>query len=286
MNNFIKYAQWLVLLTLLSLLTAGCANFKPKLEKPEAKVVAKRLVGLTLDSANLEVDIEVYNPNKISLNLGELSYQLVVENQPLLSGQQTQASKLKAGKTQVITLPFSLEFLQLAKQVKNLPKLNEVNYTVTGGVGYDLPLLGRQERSFTTSGSLPVPRLPSIEFGGFSKQHLGLGGMGALVAVKVFNPNSFALNLKQLNYSINLANNQLQTGGKLDELNLPAGQSTQLNLPLDIKFNAKQGLTLVNQLTKGEGLDYQLELSSLLGSDLKLLKDLPFKTGREGKLRF
>lgn len=276
-----------LLLIAFSFLLTGCAGFKkPKIEKPEIKVVAKRLVGLSLDVANLEVDVEIYNPNKISLNLGQLSYQLAVEGQPLLAGKQDQATKLKAGKSQKVTLPFSIEFINLAQQVKNLPKLNEVNYQVTGGVAYKLPLLGTQERNFTTSGSLPIPRLPKIEFGGITKQHLGLTGMGVLVAIKIFNPNSFDINLNQVRYAINLANNQLTTGGQIQQLSLPAGQTSQLNLPLEVKFNAKQGLGLVNQLTKGTGLDYQLELSSLLGSDLKLLKDLPFKTGREGKLRF
>lgn len=284
MQKSIKFSSFLVVV---SLLITGCANLKDlKPIQPEAKISASKLVNLNLDSADLELDLEVFNPNKFALNLGELNYQLAVENQEFLQGKQAQTTSLQAGKTQTVKLPFTIGFEQLTKLVTDLHQRDEINYNLAGGLTYNLPVVGPQTLNFVKDGLLPVPKLPNIEVASVSKQKLDLNGLAMLVKVKVKNPNKFDLNLNQLGYKVKLAGDNLAGGGQIEKLSLGAGQTSELTLPLELKFSPQQAMQLVSQLTKGQGLDYQLELNSELGSSLPALQALPFTSQKSGKLKF
>lgn len=283
-----KTSKLLTCLVFISLLITGCANLKEvgKAMQPEAKINTAKLVNLKADSADIELDLEVFNPNKFSLNLGELNYQLAVENQEFLQGKQSQATSLQAGKTQSIKLPLSLNFNQLAQLVTDLYQRDEINYNLAGGLTYNLPVVGPQTLNFSKGGLLPVPKLPNIEVASVSKQKLDLNGLAMLVNVKVKNPNKFDLNLNQLGYKVKLAGDNLAGGGQIEKLSLEAGKTSELTLPLELKFSPQQAMQLVSQLTKGQGLDYQLELNSQLGSSLPALQALPFTSQKSGKLKF
>ncbi|WP_284306004.1 LEA type 2 family protein, partial [Marinospirillum insulare] len=193
-----------LLVVLLGLfLTSGCSFLERSgaWVQPEVKVVDNRLVGLSLTKALLEVELEVSNPNRYSILVGALDFQLDLQDAKILAGQQLQGNKLAAGKKQSIILPLEIGFADLGKFITNLSDLNALNYRVAGGMSFDIPVAGPLRVPYETKGEIPIPHLPEFSLIGVEQKRLSLTGADLVMSVELDNPNAFDLLVNKLQYS-------------------------------------------------------------------------------------
>lgn len=276
------------LFVLLSLfLTAGCSFLERSgaWVQPEVKVVDNRLVGLSLTKALLELELEVSNPNRYSIVVGALDFQLDLQDAKILAGQQPQGNKLAAGKTQRIILPLEVEFSELGRFIKNLSGLNAVTYVVAGGMSFDIPVAGPIRAPYQVKGELPIPRMPKFSLAGVEQKRLSLTGADLVLSLELDNPNKFDLLVNKLNYSLALNGHSVTSGGLTEQIKVAAAGKSKVDIPVNLAFGISSTRAFYDMFRKGGNINYSLDLNSELGSSLPVLKSFPFDAKREGKVQ-
>ena len=133
----------------------------PLIKFPSVKVNSLKLKNLNLTSASLELDINIENPNSLSLMLNQLNYQLRINQQNWLSGDQSQPQEITAKASQSLKIPFSLNFIEIGQTVYQTLQGNQnLNYDFSGKItvkGSDT-LIPTTDIPFTTTGILPLKR--------------------------------------------------------------------------------------------------------------------------------
>lgn len=276
-----------MLLLLLSVfLTTGCSFLEKSgaWVKPEVKVVNQRLVGLNLNKAMLEVELEVNNPNRYPIMLGALDFQLDLQGAKILAGQQPQGNQLAAGKSQLIVLPLEIEFAELATFVTNLSDLKVLAYAVGGGMTFDIPVAGPMRVPYQVAGEIPIPRMPKFKLAGVQQKRLSLSGAELVLSVELDNPNAFDLLVNKLQYSLALNGHAVTTGGVGEQIKVAADGRSKVDIPVNLSFGVSSAFAFYEMLKKGGDINYELDLDSELGSSLPLLSSFPFVTKQIGKM--
>lgn len=263
---------------------AGCSLLPSQklVSAPEVKVVEHSLTGLSLDKAKLEIEFEVYNPNKFSVNLGAIDFDLTVQNVQVIKGEQKQQNKLAAQKKQRIKLPLEVEFSELGRLVGSLKGANSVHYRLAGGVMFELPLAVQKRIPYQVEGQLPVPRLPSLRLAGIEQKKIGLDGVDFNVKFDLQNPNSFDVLLSKFNYGLALNGHKLTTGALPQVVQLQAEAGSQVSVPVRLNFSLDTAKALMQLFQKGRQVNYQFNLDAEVGSNLKVLPALPYAAKQSG----
>lgn len=264
---------------------SGCALLQDTgvWQQPEARVTDMRLTGLTMQGASLGLEMEVFNPNPYSIHLGALDYSLDIQEARVLSGEQTEGTRLDAGQRRKLILPLELEFGELAKLLQNFKDMQSVTCRFAGGMRFEIPVAGMIRVPLSAETEIPVPEFPGIRVVGMSLEHLTLGGAEMKLRLAIQNPNNFTLMLEQFSYSLVL-NGSPVAGGQVDrKLAWDAGVEGELEIPLRLSFS-EAGLALYNVLRRSGELDYRFGFESEMGSSLPALKSIPFKTAQQGRV--
>lgn len=251
-------APWL-LLSLIVLLS-GCALFEQEMERrqPTASVEGTRISALSFDSVDLEVDVRIDNPNPVGVRLAGLDYDLRLDGERALSGESNARSNIPARDSGTVSVPITLGFQELYERVSGLRGRNEVDYEVDLGLNVDVPVLGVQRLSASTSDTLPLPKVPRVSLSDVRVDRLGLTGARMLVDLGVSNPNGFGLDLDALRYSFTVEGQDWVSGMVEESTRLDSNETSTLTVPVELDF-ASLGSGLYRMLTENRALDYQLQ---------------------------
>ncbi|TKB46592.1 LEA type 2 family protein [Thalassotalea mangrovi] len=111
-------------------LLCGCAGLGLKMEEPEIDVVAVKMLPVKGFSPKFEITLEVFNPNDFELNFSKVSYEFIINDSSLFTGNRYQVPPLQPFSRQTITLQGKaslLNGLRVIKQVAEHPQ-QAVNY--------------------------------------------------------------------------------------------------------------------------------------------------------------
>lgn len=268
-------------------LITGCSFLKESgaWVQPEVKVASSRLAGLTLDKALLEVELDVKNDNLYSIVLGALDFQLDLQGAKIVAGQQQQGNSLAGGQSQKIVLPLEIDFADLSKFISNAGDLSTLDYLVSGGMSFDIPVVGPLRVPYETKGVLPVPRMPEFSLAGVEQKRLSLTGADLVMSVELDNPNAFDLLVNQLHYSLKLNGHSITSGRLANQIKVAADGKSKVDIPVSLAFGLSSVGAFYDMLRKGGDLNYELDLNSELGSSLPILSKIPFAAKREGKVQ-
>ncbi len=105
----------------------------PMVKMPTFKIHSLHLEQLSLNGAELELQIAVDNPNTFSLTLEKMDYQFAVNGKSWISGQTKNAAQLNQKSLGIIDIPISLNFLQVGQSVYQLLSGgSQLNYDFMG----------------------------------------------------------------------------------------------------------------------------------------------------------
>ena len=238
---------------------AGCQSMQDILggvPKPTAHVIGASIRGLSLENIVLLFDVEVENPYAASLPLIDLGYSLTSGGTKFLEGTVTPTGSIPARGKQVIQLPATVPFSSLFATLKGVKPGAIVSYTAEFKLGVDAPVLGRLDVPMSKSGELPVPAVPQVEMTSLAIGKLSLDQMAALAKLQVKYTNQFPLDLTKLGVSFALGGQEVGGSKLANSMNLPAGQTTTLEVPLSFSPRAA-GMGLVN-LLRGNQIAYKI----------------------------
>ena len=133
----------------------------PVLKIPKVRLKGLALRNLSLTSADLVAKLAVTNPNAIGFLLNRLSYDLQIDQRPLVNGEFTEAVELTPKGEAVIELPVHLNLLQVGRGIRDLITGGAVRaYHLRGKIdlGSTLPFLKQATLPFDISGDVKIGR--------------------------------------------------------------------------------------------------------------------------------
>ena len=259
MSKFPHTRIFVALLAAFLTLLAGCQSMQDLLggaPKPTAHVIGASIRGLSLENIVLLFDVEVENPYAASLPLAELRYSLASSGKNFLEGTVQPTGSIPARGKQVIQLPATVQFSSLFATLKGVKPGAIVPYTANFNIGVNAPVFGRIDVPLSKSGELPVPAVPQVELSSLAIGKLGLDQITVSAKLQVKNTNQFPLDLTRLGVSFALGGQEVGSSRLANSANLPAGQTTTLEMPLSFSPRAA-GVGLVN-LLRGNQIAYKV----------------------------
>jgi len=282
-----KHWKGLIFISLLAILfiAGGCAFLSDlsNPEKPEVSVMNQRVVALSLNEVDLEIDLLIHNPNRFSVPVGALDYEVKVQGYSLLSGQQMENFTLQQQAESLVTLPLTIQFSEVASFLGGVINANQLNYQVLGGISFNIPLLGSKRVPVQTEGDFPIPQPPRIQLAGLKADSLSFSRARLILDLELSNPNIFSLQIDEFDYGLHLKDQKMVGGGLAPGLLLAAGDSTRVEIPFSVRLS-DLGTQAFASLTQGVPLDYVFSFSTVWSSGFSALKPFEYAAEREGKL--
>ncbi len=283
-NRQVRQMKLLKLILALSIIVflSQCADLmqivkKGSIEKPDVRISKTKLTGLSFDQADLVFDIEINNPNPISISLAGFDYNLLLNNSSFLKGDQNRQMEIKANDIATIQLPLSLLYENIYRTYQSLKNEDNITYSLKTGLSFDLPVLGTVRIPVSTSGDIPTLKLPAISLQSIKLKRLTLTGAELDLAIGINNPNSWGLIINTLQYGLTINQAKWIDGHTSEKTNISGKNENTLHIPFTLNF-LQIGASIYQEISSGRRLNYQFSGEANLSSSLEMLGqfNLPF----------
>jgi LEA14-like dessication related protein len=266
----------------------SCANLTQLLntmqvKKPGAKVTGARITDATFRDLDMVFDLEIDNPNNISVALAGFDYKLDVNDNAFVQGDQQSSLEIEKYGKSTLPIPVTVVFADLYNLFTGMKSRDSTTYKLSCGLTFDVPVLGNVRVPVSYTGSLPLLKIPSISLKNIQIDRIGLGGADLSLNIGIKNPNPILLKLQQLDYSldINGFNWVSGTSNSLNEVS-PKGESV-LKLPLSLNF-LEMGRNIFALLNGSSKLDYRFTGNLAMGTSWNLLNNINLSLDDTGKV--
>ncbi|MGB0714410.1 MAG: LEA type 2 family protein [Phycisphaerae bacterium] len=159
--------------------------------------IKPRIVNIDLDHVEMMFDVSVRNNAVIALPVPKGSYSVAVADKNIIQSVDVPPSNIPPAQTGTVTLPATIQYVDIWKAAKSLSNAGEVPYELAGDIV--LELLGQQfPLTLRHEGELPVMRVPKISNIDWERPSFSLSGADIKVSASLTNPNVFELGLTNL----------------------------------------------------------------------------------------
>jgi LEA14-like dessication related protein len=121
--------------------TAGCSALgRQAFSNPVVSLKDVRVVGVGLTGGNLDVVLNVYNPNAYRLDATRLTYRVQVDSTPLANGVMDNTFTVQNKDSTTVRIPVSFSWTGLGAGMRSIFNTGAVNYHVAGDVTVGSPV--------------------------------------------------------------------------------------------------------------------------------------------------
>jgi len=269
------------------LLLHGCAAVNDMIsntfDKPKVSLAGAKIESLSFESVGLAFDLDVENPNPITVALAGYDYDFLVDNKSLVSGTQGDRVELAAEKKSVIRVPVRLNYKDIYDVASGLRDRDEANYQINLGFTFELPVLGEQRIPVAHSGAFPLLKMPSLAVESLKLQGLSVSGADITLAVNLFNPNGSSFTLKNISYDFAVSGKQWITADMAQEVGVQPKSESLLEFPIHLDF-FEIGRSVFGLLTSDAPLNYHLAGNFDVASSLPLLGNVKVPFNKQGTI--
>lgn len=115
--------------------TAGCSMLgRQAFQEPVVSLKDVRIAGLGVSGGNLDVMLNVYNPNGYRLDATKLNYRILVDSTQLATGNIDSRFTVQDKDSTTVRIPVSFTFSGLGAAGRSIWNTGAVNYRVTGDI--------------------------------------------------------------------------------------------------------------------------------------------------------
>lgn len=283
---FQHYSDQPIALLSILLLLSGCSalnDLTKNIQKPEVSVGNVRVTGFDFQQIELTYDLEIENPNALTVDLLRYDYELKLNESSFVKGQQAARTTIEASGNSRIEVPVSLNYQQVYNAVASLRGADEASYSFLSTLTFDLPVLGRTNVPIKKRGDIPLLQMPDIRLRDFEIQSLSLSGASLNLQLAFNNPNGFGLTINGLDYNLDVNGDSWSEGTALQNVSIKPNGVTELNIPLSLSFS-DIGMAAFRALSGSQNLDYDLEGNIDVNIAHQLLGNTSFNFNREGSV--
>lgn len=224
--------------------------------KPTAKLSGFHLPKITLERAEIVVDVLISNPNPVPIPLVDINYLIESDGRKLISGVIPDAGTIHAHGSETIKIPITLKYQDIKDTYDDIKPGEVIPYRVRVELIADVPVLGQLTLPLEKQGEIPIPYKPDVDVERIEFEHLSFEETNALLHLKVENMNKFDLGLNTLEYSFSMADATIASAtlGKSTKIE-QRGVST---LQIPFSFRPKDLGSAVWDVIRGKGAGYSM----------------------------
>lgn len=124
---------------------------KATLRDPQVKVTSVQINDLDTLGIKMTIELEVINPNTISLRIDELSYELFIGTESIIKGATLEKTQLLPDKKTIINLPLKLDYRSTFAAfdliaIKGISDYEVKGYAKSGFISYPYSKKGQFQR--------------------------------------------------------------------------------------------------------------------------------------------
>jgi LEA14-like dessication related protein len=217
-----------------------CAGLENIIKPPNVKVENVSLKDVSFQDMTLDFNLLVVNPNAFGASFNGFDYELFIEDNQFLAGDNQQGFQVAANGSSDLKIPLSLKFSEIQDMIRAVADKDSLSYRLSGHLR-PAGILTGFEFPFRTSGRLPNVRLPKISLSKLQISKLDFSGVQLELAIGVDNPNGFGFDVGQFSYQIDLAGQKLASGQTEQLGSIQNNGRGELILPISIGFAQAAG---------------------------------------------
>jgi LEA14-like dessication related protein len=122
----------LILLTFIFL--SSCAYLSGKVQNPIVNLKKVDVQDLSFDKANLVFNFAIENPNKMALNIDQVTYNLELNEKPFAQGVFDEKINLKPESSTSVALPVKIKYTDFMHSVSDYLQDKNIHYKLGGSV--------------------------------------------------------------------------------------------------------------------------------------------------------
>tara|TARA_R110001599_G_scaffold1889_3_gene9563 strand:+ start:23827 stop:24687 length:861 start_codon:yes stop_codon:yes gene_type:complete len=280
-----KLYKKIPLLALFVLFIASCSALKDlaSVQKPKLSVTDAKISDASLTDLELTFDVEVDNPNAVSINLASYNYDFLISDRTFVSGNQSLGTTILSNNKSIVQIPVRFTYEDLFKTFSDIRDKDETNYELKSVIGVDLPVLGFTEIPLEKSGTFPVIKKPSISASRLTVKNISFTNADLELVLNIENPNAFGISLKDTDYSISINGLKSISGKSLNPIVIKEKNSGTITVPVSLNF-IQLGRSAYNLITSDKPMEYTLSGSTEIESPLPFFKTSSYNFDRSGNV--
>ncbi len=257
-------------LCLLAAMPIGCATLDEMIQKPKATFKNMRLTDASLLQSTAVFDFDVSNPNPIGIHARSISYDLKLNGNHFVKGELDQGISLDAGGTSRMSIPVTMRYLDFYQTLTRLWQNESAEYDLNGGFS-----VGPFTIPFQAKGRFNLPRMPKIDVEAIEIKKLSFTGAALNCRLKLYNPNTFNLLFKKLNYDLKLGGTSFATASAQPKGPIAQKGQSVVNLGFNVSFSQLGHSAF--RLLQGAKADYSLDGTLVFDDPAGGGRQAPFK---------
>ena len=248
-----------------------------RIKHPEVSVTKAEVTGLSFSQLEMLFDLKVKNPNSIGIKLQGLDYQVLINENSFLNGNQIQGIDIAAFAENSVNIPVIFKFSEMYQTISSLMSEDTSVYRLNGGLTFDLPVLGVTRIPVSKQGTLPLPKIPHIRLAGIKLNSLNMLGANLELKLIIDNPNTFSVLLNKITYELTVNGLNWIQGQTNSALSLTGTKDQTVTIPLTLNF-MQIGTSVYPLISSGKNLSYHLtgNLDAAVPDLMILPSSLPF----------
>lgn len=132
-ENFTKASTLIKFITLMLLLgLLSCSSLKEMVKSPKVNLSKVRVSNLGSSYADLEIMLEVFNPNKMDFDVSNLKYALDINSKSVTSGTLRDKILVKGLEKTYVSVPVRVAYKDLVSSVLMFLQAEALPYQVKG----------------------------------------------------------------------------------------------------------------------------------------------------------
>ncbi len=280
-----KLYKKISLLALYVLFITSCSALKDlaSVQKPKLSVTDAKISDASLTDLELTFDVEVDNPNAVSINLASYNYDFLISDRTFVNGNQSLGTTILSNNKSIVQIPVRFTYEDLFKTFSDIRDKDETNYELKSVIGVDLPVLGFTEIPLEKLGTFPVIKNSTISASRFSVKIISFTNADLELVLNIENPNAFGISLKDTDYSISINGLKSISGKSLNPIVIKEKNSGTIMVPVSLNF-IQLGRSAYNLITSDQPMEYTLSGSTEIESPLPFFKTSSYNFDRSGNV--
>lgn len=225
--------------------------------KPTADVSAVHIPSISLEKADIVVDILIKNPNPVPIPLCDINYLIDSDGRKLISGLIPDAGTIHAHGEETVNIPLTLIYDDIKNTYDDIHPGSIIPYRIKVELLVDVPVFGRLTLPLEKTGEIPIPYKPDVDLEKIRFQTFSFEETVAVLHLKLENKNDFDLGLNALDYEVWL--NDVSIGGAQLSKSAKIEKTGISYIDVPITFKPKDFGSALWDMIRGRGTGYTLK---------------------------
>lgn len=272
----IKRTKYFLLSLFVMFALSGCSELLnllklSSIKEPTAHISNTQITGLSFTKVDLMFDVNINNPNDVAIDLAGLDYNLKINNNVLVSGNQKEPLEINAMASSSVQIPVSVNYNDLYKAIQSLSQKDKSGYSFEGGLSFNLPVLGDVRVPVSTSGEIPLLKLPKIRLSKLILKSYSWSSASLELDIAINNYAGMNLIFNNLSYGLDIAGNTWVNGAITDKISVTPNGEKNIKVPFRLNF-IEMGRSLYDLVAGDAELEYSFDSSADVLLDYPLFK--------------